>query len=258
MPRPPFCLLAAGPEAHQPHRQRNKRNACTRRSPRRGSHRPRAVFVLREFARQTRCRLLLGRMVCGDCKAQAAALRVVTGEKYSFARRRVPRCRPAFTTPLLTPRIRSRGSSRSWQTARQPSGQFFRTRSSVSRPCCVTALRPPRPSCSSTARGSCASITTEKQHDRRAALDRHRRRSCVSPRIRALGYGHTCQVTEFDEIKAERELLDALRSQQDPEAHDRGLIAERLGWTPRDAWRPMRVILRFYLAIRPRGPLISE
>lgn len=65
-------------------------------------------------------------------------------------------------------------------------------------------------------------------------------------------------MTEFDEIKAERELLDALRSQQDPEAHDRGLIAERLGWTPEERLEANAAFLRFYLAIRPRGPLISE
>ncbi len=61
-----------------------------------------------------------------------------------------------------------------------------------------------------------------------------------------------------DEPIGERELRDALRAQQDPEAHDRGLIAERLGWTPEERLEANAAFLRFYLAVRPQGPLIRE
>jgi hypothetical protein len=65
-------------------------------------------------------------------------------------------------------------------------------------------------------------------------------------------------VTSRDEPIGERELRDALRAQQAPEAHDLGLITERLGWTPEERLEANAAFLRFYLAVRPQGPLIRE
>lgn len=65
-------------------------------------------------------------------------------------------------------------------------------------------------------------------------------------------------MTEPVETTAEHELLEALRSQEEPEAHDLGLIAERLGWTPEERLEANAAFLRFYLAVRPQGPLIPE
>ncbi len=65
-------------------------------------------------------------------------------------------------------------------------------------------------------------------------------------------------MTPRDEPIEERELRDALRAQQEPEAHDLGLIAERLGWTPEERLEANAAFLRFYLAVRPQGPLIRE
>jgi hypothetical protein len=48
----------------------------------------------------------------------------------------------------------------------------------------------------------------------------------------------------------------ALRQQGDGEAHDRGLILERLSWTPEQRLEANAAFVRFYLAARPNGPLI--
>jgi hypothetical protein len=53
-------------------------------------------------------------------------------------------------------------------------------------------------------------------------------------------------------------LAKALRGQADEEAHDRGLIVERLGWTPSERLEANATFVRFYLSVRPQGPLIRE
>ena len=53
-------------------------------------------------------------------------------------------------------------------------------------------------------------------------------------------------------------LREALERQEDGEAHDRGLIVERLAWTPEQRLEANAAFLRFYLTIRPEGPLIRE
>lgn len=53
-------------------------------------------------------------------------------------------------------------------------------------------------------------------------------------------------------------LREALKSQDDPEAHDRSLIVERLAWTPEQRLDANTAFLRFYFAVRPEGPLIRE
>ena len=53
-------------------------------------------------------------------------------------------------------------------------------------------------------------------------------------------------------------LAEALESQKDVEAHDRSLIVERLAWTPEERLEANAAFIRFYLEIRPEGPLIHE
>jgi hypothetical protein len=60
-------------------------------------------------------------------------------------------------------------------------------------------------------------------------------------------------------VKTETEILaKALREQADEEVHDRGLIVERLGWTPEQRLEANASFVRFYLSVRPEGPLIRE
>jgi hypothetical protein len=47
-----------------------------------------------------------------------------------------------------------------------------------------------------------------------------------------------------------------LRQQQEPEDHDLGLIRERLRWTPEERLEANAAFVRWYLSIRPQGPLI--
>jgi hypothetical protein len=54
------------------------------------------------------------------------------------------------------------------------------------------------------------------------------------------------------------ELKEALERQEDPEAHDRSLIVERLAWTPEQRLAANAAFLKFYLIIRPDGPLIRD
>ena len=61
-----------------------------------------------------------------------------------------------------------------------------------------------------------------------------------------------------NEIVLDPELREALRQQTDAEAHDRGLIVERLAWTPEQRLEANAAFLRFYLKIRPDGPLIRD
>lgn len=49
----------------------------------------------------------------------------------------------------------------------------------------------------------------------------------------------------------------ALRRQGDDD-HDRSLIVERLAWTPEQRLDANAAFLRFYLAVRPAGPLIHD
>ena len=44
----------------------------------------------------------------------------------------------------------------------------------------------------------------------------------------------------------------------DEEDHDRGLIVERLAWTPEERLEAHAAFLRFYWRVRPDGPLIRE
>ncbi|HYU35898.1 MAG TPA: hypothetical protein VEW48_27385 [Thermoanaerobaculia bacterium] len=53
-------------------------------------------------------------------------------------------------------------------------------------------------------------------------------------------------------------LTKVLREQADGEVHDRGLIVERLGWTPDQRLEANAAFIRFYLSVRPEGPLIRE
>lgn len=53
-------------------------------------------------------------------------------------------------------------------------------------------------------------------------------------------------------------LHEALLPQGDADAHDRSLILERLAWTPEQRLEANAAFLRFYLAVRPDGPLIRD
>ena len=60
-------------------------------------------------------------------------------------------------------------------------------------------------------------------------------------------------------LDATDDLRKALEEQlDDPEAHDRSMIVERLGWTPEERLDANAEFLRFYLSARPDGPLIHE
>jgi hypothetical protein len=53
-------------------------------------------------------------------------------------------------------------------------------------------------------------------------------------------------------------LRTALARQAEPDAHDLGLIVERLAWTPEERLEANARFLRFYLSVRPEGPRIVE
>jgi hypothetical protein len=54
-------------------------------------------------------------------------------------------------------------------------------------------------------------------------------------------------------------VAEAVRRQhEDPEEHDRSLIAERLSWTPEERLEANAAFVRWYLAVRPQGPLIPR
>jgi hypothetical protein len=53
-------------------------------------------------------------------------------------------------------------------------------------------------------------------------------------------------------------LEEALQRQHNGEDHDRGLIVERLGWSPDQRLEANAAFLRFYLSVRPEGPLVRE
>ena len=50
----------------------------------------------------------------------------------------------------------------------------------------------------------------------------------------------------------------ALKQQSEEGEHDRSLIVERLGWTPEQRLAAHASFLRFFLSVRPDGPLIRE
>ena len=57
----------------------------------------------------------------------------------------------------------------------------------------------------------------------------------------------------------EAEAIDkALKQQSEEGEHDRSLIVERLGWTPEQRLAAHTGFLRFFLSVRPDGPLIRE
>ena len=53
-------------------------------------------------------------------------------------------------------------------------------------------------------------------------------------------------------------LNKALQRQSDAADHDLSLIQERLSWTPEQRLEANAAFLRFYLAVRPNGPLIGD
>lgn len=62
-----------------------------------------------------------------------------------------------------------------------------------------------------------------------------------------------------EEAVDEAAVAAALRRQaDDPEDHDRSLIAERLSWSPQQRLEANAAFLRFYLRMRPEGPLIRD
>ena len=61
-----------------------------------------------------------------------------------------------------------------------------------------------------------------------------------------------------DREQALTALEAALRAQQEESAHDRSLIVQRLAWTPEQRLAANAAFLRFYLSVRPEGPLIRE
>jgi hypothetical protein len=46
------------------------------------------------------------------------------------------------------------------------------------------------------------------------------------------------------------------RQQEDPDEHDRSLIAIRLQWKPEERLEANAAFVRWYLTIRPGGPLL--
>jgi hypothetical protein len=65
--------------------------------------------------------------------------------------------------------------------------------------------------------------------------------------------------TREPEVQTEAIRL-ALVCQADPtrDDHDRSLIVERLSWTPEQRLDANASFLRFYLSVRPDGPLVRE
>jgi hypothetical protein len=74
---------------------------------------------------------------------------------------------------------------------------------------------------------------------------------------RAYGWAYTGPVTEPRDLEMDA-IERVLERQADPDAHDRSLIVERLSWTPEQRLEANASFLRFYLGLRPDGPLIRE
>lgn len=63
----------------------------------------------------------------------------------------------------------------------------------------------------------------------------------------------------MENLDTEREALRrALANQASEDAHDLGLIVERLAWTPEQRLDANEAFVNFYLSVRPEGPLIHE
>ena len=54
------------------------------------------------------------------------------------------------------------------------------------------------------------------------------------------------------------ELIQSTCRQGTGDDHDRGLIVERLTWTPEQRLDANAAFLRFYLTMRPGGPLVGR
>jgi len=54
------------------------------------------------------------------------------------------------------------------------------------------------------------------------------------------------------------DLAAVLQRQGDPDDHDRGLILQRLAWTPEQRLDANTAFLRFYLSVRPDGPVLPD
>lgn len=50
---------------------------------------------------------------------------------------------------------------------------------------------------------------------------------------------------------------DRVPGDDSPDEHDRSLIIERLAWTPEQRLDANTAFLRFYLRVRPGGPLMA-
>lgn len=62
-----------------------------------------------------------------------------------------------------------------------------------------------------------------------------------------------------DTVESDAVLHEVLRRQrEDPDEHDRSLICQRLEWTPEQRIEANAAFLRFYLSVRPDGPLIRD
>jgi hypothetical protein len=60
--------------------------------------------------------------------------------------------------------------------------------------------------------------------------------------------------TERVDEAAVREAVQ--RQHEDPQDHDRSLIAVRLRWKPEERLAANAAFVRWYLAVRPEGPLL--
>jgi hypothetical protein len=64
-------------------------------------------------------------------------------------------------------------------------------------------------------------------------------------------------VSEIDGVQEDAVEAALRRQADDPDDHDRGLIVERLGWSPQKRLDAHTAFLRFYVRVRPEGPLIQ-
>jgi hypothetical protein len=58
---------------------------------------------------------------------------------------------------------------------------------------------------------------------------------------------------DVDDLAVRRAVL---RQREDPADHDLSLIRERLAWTPEERLEANAIFIRWYLEVRPQGPLI--
>ena len=61
-----------------------------------------------------------------------------------------------------------------------------------------------------------------------------------------------------DAPEPNRAIQHAVEQQGCDDDHDRSLIIERLAWTPEQRLDANTTFLRFYLSVRPQGPLIDR